>query len=40
MFLQEQKIMGLDVCGVTDVLMACQNYMREKDVRKYIVKFY
>ena len=33
MFIQEQKIMDLDVYGVTDVLMACQDYMKKKDVR-------
>ena len=31
-FVQEQKIEGLDVSRVTDVLMVCQNYMKDKDV--------
>ena len=30
--IQEQKIKELDVCRVTDVLMACQDYMKKKDV--------
>ena len=30
--IQEQKIRDLDVCRVTNVLMACQDYMKKTDV--------
>ena len=37
-FMQVQKIGGLDVYRVTNVLMACQDYMKKIDVRDYFVK--
>ena len=33
-FMQTQKIGGLDVCRVTNVLMACQDYMKKIDVSR------
>ena len=34
-FVQKRKIENLDVCKVTNVLMACQNYMKDKDVSHF-----
>ena len=37
LYIQGQKIEGLDVCRVTDVLMVCQNYMKDKDVSCFLI---